>query len=82
MPPVKGKLRKNALCFDQSTFSNFALYVIRRLKVSSDWFVYSVVCITAAVNDCCTAGHGGEVGRTTSLRHDFLVFKNLLSAMI
>ena len=28
MPSVKGKLRKNALCFDQSAFSNFALYVI------------------------------------------------------
>ena len=26
---VKGKLRKNALCFDQSAFSNFAPYVIR-----------------------------------------------------
>ena len=29
LPSVKGKLRKNALSFDQSAFSNFALYVIR-----------------------------------------------------
>ena len=28
MTSVKEKLRKNALCFDQSALSNFALYVI------------------------------------------------------
>ena len=28
---MKRKLRKNALCFDQSAFSNFALYVIRMI---------------------------------------------------
>ena len=28
MPSIEGKLRKNALCLNQSAFSNFALYVI------------------------------------------------------
>ena len=27
------QLRKNALCLNQSTFSNFALYVINKLKL-------------------------------------------------
>ena len=29
LPSIEGKLRKNALCLNQSAFSNFALYVIR-----------------------------------------------------
>ena len=29
LPSTEGKLRKNALCLNQSAFSNFALYVIR-----------------------------------------------------
>ena len=28
LPSIEGKLRKNALCLNQSAFSNFALYVI------------------------------------------------------
>ena len=29
LPSIEGKLRKNALCLNQSAFSNFALYVIK-----------------------------------------------------
>ena len=29
LPSIEGKLRKNALCLNESAFSNFALYVIR-----------------------------------------------------
>ena len=31
LPSIEGKLRKNALCLNQSAFSNFALYVIKRV---------------------------------------------------
>ena len=35
LPSIEGKLRKNALCLNQSAFSNFALYVINVFIVSS-----------------------------------------------
>ena len=31
LPSLERKLRKNALCLNQSAISNFALYVIRRI---------------------------------------------------
>ena len=40
LPSIEGKLGKNALCLNQSAFSNFALYVI---KLFTGSFVYEQV---------------------------------------
>ena len=38
LPSIEGKLRKNALCLNQSAFSNFALYVIIIVIPTADVF--------------------------------------------
>ena len=50
LPSIEGKLRKNALCLNQSAFSNFALYVInnkstsfKRTQTPKQWLKWSVL---------------------------------------
>ena len=40
LPSIEGKLRKNALCLNQSAFSNFALYVIKPVMFSYNQAVW------------------------------------------
>ena len=38
LPSLERKLRKNALCLNQSAFSHFALYVINSLEANKTLF--------------------------------------------
>ena len=49
LPSIEGKLRKNALCLNQSAFSNFALYVISYVIVSILFYYVVDLSITIAI---------------------------------
>ena len=49
LPSLERKLRKNALCLNQSAISNFALYVIKRFSLSPSAVLMTLLTVIGRV---------------------------------